>query len=138
MVWLSKREIAVYLLLEKAFRNRTFNIGEALDILSIINPNKRMSLKIIKRLKAKGFLKAVDTFNYRVVDLETAFTNYLLEYIASRIVRIMKSRGIELKSYVKKQNGEVHIVLKVDRCDEEIVKVLKRISEVLEMFEILC
>ncbi|MCI4436247.1 MAG: hypothetical protein JHC33_05480 [Ignisphaera sp.] len=105
MVWLSKREIAYYIILKKTFGNNPFNLGEALDVLAFFG-SKRVARKVIKNLIKKGFLKKIDAFDYRIEDLENALNNILFEYIRQRAYKTMKSRGFKV---AQNEKGEILI-----------------------------
>ena len=113
MVWLSKREIASLLLLSIFFKNK-FNLGEALDVLKVMN-SKRIARKILKRLVAKGFLKQLNAVEYEIEPLEQAFLKYLRGYIIQRIVKTLKSYGIDVELLRHGLND----VLEIDCADSE-------------------
>lgn len=91
---LNKRLLSTYFILYFSFRHRTFNIGEALDILTIFS-SKKVAINDIKRLWKMGFLEKVDKYLFKTLKPEEAFTKYLLKYMASRISKRMRSMGIE-------------------------------------------
>jgi hypothetical protein len=105
MVWLSKREIAYYIILKKTFGNNPFNLGEALDVLTFFG-SKRVARKVIKNLIKKGFLKKIGMIDYRIEDLENALNKLLFEYIRQRAYKTMKSRGFKV---ARNENGEILI-----------------------------
>jgi len=97
MPWLSKRELAAYILLRKVFGDNVFNLGEALDVLKPL-ANKKLAIKLIKRLRSKGFLERIDVFNYRARSIEEALAAYLARYVAHRVARNLRSWGVEAKA----------------------------------------
>jgi hypothetical protein len=95
MVWITKREIAYYLILKQVFQNRIFNLGEALDILTLFG-SKRTTRKIIKILVSRGLLERVDVYQYKVKDLESSLLLNLRAYLAQRIYKRLKSLGFDV------------------------------------------
>ena len=128
MVWLSKREVAYLILLRKVFNDNPFNIGEALDVLKIFG-SKRIARKVIKKLTAKGFLERIDLMSYRIRDLEEAFLGLLIEYLAQRMFRNLKSRGIDAHIRVDKSLLKVF----VEVCESEVIEVLEKLRDIIEV-----
>ncbi|MCC6045442.1 MAG: hypothetical protein LM572_01505 [Ignisphaera sp.] len=112
MVWVSKREIAYYIILKEEFGDRVFNLGEAMDVLAFIG-SRKVVRKVIKNLVKKGLLMRVDYLNYRVEDVGEAFRKMLYEYIRQRIFRTMKSRGCD--ATIDKETGDIVIM-----CEEGV------------------
>jgi len=126
MVWLSKREIAYYIILKKTFGNNPFNLGEALDVLTFFG-SKRVARKVIKNLIKKGFLKKIDVLNYRIEDLENALNNILFEYIRQRAYRNMKSRGFKV---TRNEKGEI-LIYCLNEVKLRVLEVLKEYNIIL-------
>jgi len=120
LVWLSKRELAYYIVLKRIFGYNQFNLGEALDILKYLG-SKRIARKIIKRLAKRGFLQKINEFNYRVMDLEPVLTNILSRYIFNRIYKNMKSWNIPIEIIEKELRIIVH-----DNCMDRNLEMLGR------------
>ncbi len=131
MVWISKREIAYYIILRKAFNNRTFNLGEALDILSLFG-SKNIGRKTIKKLVKKGFIEKVDELNYNVVEIEKAFEKLLNQYMMQRLFKNLKSKGYNVKIDVK--NNSI-VLTTCDQTLEKVIKILNFISLSVECRE---
>ncbi|MEM1542294.1 MAG: hypothetical protein QW101_04900 [Ignisphaera sp.] len=96
MVWITKREVAYYVVISQVFRDRPFNIGEALDILTILG-SKSVARKIIKKLISRGLLEKIDSATYRVKNFEDFLARTLKEYIVERIARTLKSSGFNIE-----------------------------------------
>ncbi len=122
MPWLSKRELAYYLILRSAFGYEPFNYGNAMDILKLLGP-KKVARKVIKRLLARGFLERVDRVVYRVKPLDEALENLLANYVASRLRKYLKSHGIEVS--VKVIDGKL---IEVEGCSDDIERILNSIK----------
>ncbi len=118
MPWLSKRELAYYLLLRSAFGYNAFNYGEAMDLLRLFGP-RRVARKVLKRLVSRGFLEKVGTLEYRVKPLEDALEQLLVNYIANRLAKYMKSKGVELDVSVVGRD----IVVK--GCSDELKSIIE-------------
>ncbi|MEM0026375.1 MAG: hypothetical protein QXT53_00370 [Ignisphaera sp.] len=116
MVWISKREIAYYIILRKAFGNKPFNLGEALDILSLFG-SKNVGRKTLKKLVKKGFLEKTGVIDYNIVELEKAFEKLLQNYMMQRLYRNLKSRGYSVVIDLKNSS----IVIECDQVIENIV-----------------
>jgi len=115
LVWLSKRELAYYLLLLNRFRSEPFNLGEALDLLTLLG-SKRIAIKIIKRLTKRGFLKRENHYTYRVVEPSESLTNLLIEYIAQRLARYMKSSGVSVITSVDRTTRTILVEAPPELC----------------------
>jgi len=124
LVWLSKREIAYYLILKKRFNGNIFNIGEALDVL-IFFGSKNIAKKIIKRLKSKGFLESVGIASYRIRDEEEVLVKLLSNYISERLYRNLKLRGYGVS--LNKLEG--YNVIEVNKCDSNVFTMLDVVRE---------
>jgi len=115
LVWLSKRELAYYLLLLSKFRERAFNLGEALDMLTLLGP-KRVAIKVIKRLTKRGFLRREGSYVYSVAPPEESLTNLLIEYIAQRISRYLRSYGLDIRAHVDKASRTIVVEAPPELC----------------------
>jgi ribosomal protein S8 len=124
MVWISKREIAYYIILKEEFRDRIFNLGEAIDVLVFFG-SKKVAKKVIKNLVKKGFIKKVDDLNYKVEELEGTLKKLLYEYIRQRFYKALKSRGYSVA--VNKDGGNV-IVICEDGVELELPVLLSRLG----------
>lgn len=120
MVWLSKREVAYYLILKKKFGGREFNIGEAINLLSLFG-SRRIARKIIKRLRLKGFLESVEITTYRIASIDEVLVKLLSSYILQRLYRNLKSRGY---SIVLSRVGQ-YSTLEVRNCNGDILAQLE-------------
>ncbi|AWR97813.1 hypothetical protein DFR86_09825 [Acidianus sulfidivorans JP7] len=69
MRWLKKREVVIYFLLHKKFGSNTFNLGEALDVLSPYF-SKKVSISSIKYLTKLGLIYKLDPLTYRLLNFE--------------------------------------------------------------------
>ncbi len=128
MVWLSKREVAYLLLLRKAFAKK-FNLVEALDLLELFG-SRRVARKVLKRLAAKGFLQRLGSVEYGIDDLENALWKLLLDYLAQRLQRNLRSRGLDVVVYRDRESDR----LVVEGCiDAEFTEVLKRLGDLIEL-----
>lgn len=109
MAWLTKREIAYYLVLRYIFRDHVFNLGEAFDVLMLLGP-KSTARKILKRLVSRGLVEKADDLNYMFSDtLEKCLLNNLRSYIVQRIYRRLKSSGIN--TAIVTENGKEKIIV---------------------------
>ncbi|NPA96078.1 MAG: hypothetical protein GXO32_00570 [Crenarchaeota archaeon] len=122
MPWISKREIAYYLVLKSAFGYSPFNIGSAMDILRLLGP-RRVARKVLKRLLARGMIERLNSVTYRLRPLDEALENLLANYIASRLQKYLKSCGIEVATRVANSK-----TIEVVGCSEEMKKLLNSIS----------
>jgi len=123
MPWLSKREIAYYLLLRSAFDYREFNYGEALDLLKFFGP-RRLVRKMLRRMCSRGFAERVKPLVYRLKPLDEALEANLLEYVAKRLERYLRSRHVEIEVYVDRESRSIV----VRGCTEDFAEVLSRIE----------
>ncbi len=124
MVWLSKREIAYYLILKKKFNGNAFNLGEALDILSLFG-SRNVARKIIKRLKSKGFLEGIGVTTYRIKDGEEVLIKLLSSYIAQRLYKNLKSKGYNVAVSTLGQ----YSALEIRNCSNNILTELDIFKE---------
>ncbi|MEL9939781.1 MAG: hypothetical protein QW632_00650 [Ignisphaera sp.] len=120
MVWISKREIAYYIILRKVFNNKSFNLGEALDVLSLFG-SKNIGRKTLKKLVKKGFLEKTGALDYNIVELEKAFEKLLLGYMIQRLYRNLKSRGY--KVVIDLKNSSVIV-----ECDQRLENIIANLS----------
>ncbi|ADM27062.1 hypothetical protein Igag_0213 [Ignisphaera aggregans DSM 17230] len=120
MVWLSKRELAYYIVLKRVFGYNQFNLGEALDILKYLG-SKRIARKIIRRLAKRGFIQKINEVNYRVMELEPALINILSRYIFNRMYKSMRSQNTPIKIIEKELRIIVH-----GNCMDRNLEVLGR------------
>ena len=97
---LNKRLLSTYLILYSIFKEKEFNIGEALDVLKLFS-SRKIAIKDLKRLWKMGFLNRINNYSFKVVKPEKAFAKHLIEYISSRISRRIRSANIK---------GEVQLV----------------------------
>jgi len=128
MVWITKREIAYYLILKQIFRDRVFNLGEAMDILTLFG-SKHTVRKIMKILVSRGFLEKVSIHQYRVKDLESALLLNLKPYLVQRMYKRLKSLG--LKVSLDKYNGCENIILY--ECDNRLRSVVDVLNKLIEV-----
>jgi hypothetical protein len=122
VVWLSKREVAYYLILKSKFDRNIFNLGEALDVLSLFG-SKTIARKVIKRLRSKGFLECSGVIYYRIKSEEEALSNMLSNYIAQRLYRNLKSRGYSISLNITNQRN----ILKIYNCSDNILSILNTV-----------
>ena len=116
MVWISKREIAYYIILRKVFNNKSFNLGEALDVLSLFG-SKNIGRKTLRKLVKKGFLEKTGVLDYNIVELEKAFEKLLLNYMIQRLYRNLKSRGYKVTIDLKNSS----VIVECDQRLENLV-----------------
>ncbi|MEM1525660.1 MAG: hypothetical protein QW775_04510 [Ignisphaera sp.] len=128
MVWITKREIAYYLILKHVFNNSIFNLGEALDILSLFG-SKRTAKKIIRLLVSRGLIEKVDTLSYRVNELEPALFQNLKAYIVQRIHRRLKSVGLS-SSIILKDHRET---LAIRNCSNTLVSTFELLRGIIDI-----
>ncbi|MCX8167806.1 MAG: hypothetical protein N3D82_02085 [Ignisphaera sp.] len=123
MVWLSKRELAYYLILKKRFDKKVFNINEAVGVLSLFG-SKSTARKVIKRLKSKGFLEGVGVMTYRIGDGDEVLIKLLSSYIVQRLYRNLKSRGYAVNISKPGQ----YSTLEIQNCGDNILTELDMIK----------
>lgn len=112
MVWLSKREVAAYLMLLETFgENTEVNIGDASDVLSLMM-SRRIARKVIRKLIKKSFLLRKDSVTFIIRPIDEAFRDYLIHYIASRIRRNLRHLNVE--SEVSVSNSKIIVKLRGD------------------------
>ncbi len=126
MVWLSKRELAYYIVLKRVFGYNQFNLGEAIDILKYLG-SKRVARKIIKRLAKKGFIQRVNEANYRVVELESAFANIISSYIFNRIIKSLKSSN----NFIEAIEKESKITIYGNCMDRNLEMLNKSLNDII-------
>lgn len=120
MVWLSKRELAYYIILKKVFGYNQFNLGEAIDILKYLG-SKKIARKIIRRLAKRGFLQKINEISYKVMELEPVLINILSSYIFNRMYKNMKSSNILIEVIEKESKIVVH-----GNCMDKNLEILSR------------
>jgi hypothetical protein len=91
MRWFKKREIVIYYLLYKKFKDRQFNLGEALDILSPYF-SKKVSLNVIRYLTNVGVLIKVGDMNYKVLPFEEYLGEISFQYLRRRAILRRKTQ----------------------------------------------
>lgn len=128
MVWMTKREIAYYLVLRHVFGDKIFNLGEALDVLQPLG-SKRTARKIIKRLVSRGLLEKAGELTYRVKDLEPALLRNLRSYLVQRIHRRLKSLGFNTVIVV---DSGVEKIL-IEGCNNVLKVVVEELKRVIEI-----
>ncbi|MEM1646394.1 MAG: hypothetical protein QXL96_11165 [Ignisphaera sp.] len=128
MVWITKREIAYYFILKHVFNNRIFNIGEALDILTLFG-SKRTARKIMKLLISRGLIEKVGSLNYRVRELEPILFKSLKAYIVQRMHRRLKSAGLSTSIILRDQ----HEILVVHNCRDNLSSIFELIKGIIEI-----
>ncbi|RLG87392.1 MAG: hypothetical protein DRO39_00590 [Thermoprotei archaeon] len=113
MVWLSKREAAAYLVLKTLLgEGAEVNLGDAIALLRVMMP-KRVARKILKRLSKKGFVE-LSGVRLRILPLEDALRNLLLEYMAERIRRNLRSNHIEARVAI--DGGFIRVLMPEEYC----------------------
>ncbi len=121
MPWLSKREIAYYLILRSVFDYSEFNYGEALDLLKLFGP-RRLVRKMLKRMASRGFVERVKPLVYRLKPLDEALEVTLLEYIAKRLEKYLRSKHLDVEVTIDRESKTIA----VRGCGEELSKILTR------------
>lgn len=124
MVWLSKREVAYYIVLKACFDSGAFNVGDALDLLKFLG-SKRVGLKIVRRLASKGFLARGAGLLYHVNPLEEALTKLLRQYVTQRLYKNLRSLGFKVRL-----RGDTLVV------DGECNETLRKLVEALKKLDI--
>ena len=89
--WPRRRELLSYYLLLRAFGEREFNLGEAVEVLEPVIGSRRVASRLVKRLVKQGFLVRVRPLVYRARPLEELLDEALAVYVAKRLRR----RGFE-------------------------------------------
>ncbi|RLG77945.1 MAG: hypothetical protein DRO12_00700 [Thermoprotei archaeon] len=113
MVWLSKRELATYVVLREVLGEKNIvNIGEALEVLQIMMPRK-IARKVMKRLHKKGFL-SIENVQVRINPLDDAIKRLLNNYIAERIRRNLRAQGIE--ALIEVRGDHIRVALSGEEC----------------------
>jgi len=129
MVWLSKRELAYYLILRSAFGEKPFNIGDALTLLELFG-SRRTARNVLKRLKSRRIIIKVAEYTYVVRGLEEALQDLLRDYIANRLVKTLKSRHIPIDEIIRTNEK---IIIKVCGTHDDIRK-LQSLQPMLTTF----
>jgi len=130
MVWISKRELAYYIILRSAFGEKPFNIGDALTLLELFG-SRRTARNVLKRLKSRRIIVKVAEYTYVARDLEEAFQDLLRDYIASRLVKTLKSRHIPVDEVLR---ANEKIIIKLCGVHDDIRK-LQSLQSLLAIFE---
>lgn len=84
MRWLKKREIVIYYLLYRKFKQEKFNIGLAFDVLSPYFSKKviKNSIKYMSRL---GLIIKINETEYRLLPFEEYLSTISYQYIRRRL-----------------------------------------------------
>ena len=85
-MWLDKRDVSAYFLLEERFKGRRFNVGEAIEVLAPYF-GRKVSISLIKRLSRVGLLTKVSTNEYVLNDLMEWLEERSHEYLVGRLRR---------------------------------------------------
>ena len=84
MRWLKKREIVIYYLIQRKFKDNKFNIGEVFDLLS-----PYFSKKVIKSsfsyLVKIGLIIKLNKMEYRAISFDEYFNEISLKYLKRRL-----------------------------------------------------
>ncbi len=99
--WPKRREFLAYYTLLRAFGDREFNLGEAIDVLKPYMGG-RVAERLVKRLVKQGFLERVKPLVYRARPLEEILDEATAVYFAGRLRR----RGFEAYA----ENGRIIVV----------------------------
>jgi len=122
--WPKRREFLSYYVLYRAFGDKVFNLGEAVDLLAPLLGSKRVATRLVKRLVKQGFLERVAPLSYRARPLEQLLEQAMLEYFASRLRRrglnahVQDDHIIVLCPTGEKLLGK-HPLIEVRECKEE-------------------
>ncbi|WP_184650928.1 MULTISPECIES: hypothetical protein [Sulfurisphaera] len=84
MRWLKKREIVIYYLLYRKFRNDKFNIGLALDTLSPYF-SKKVIKNTLKYMVKLGLIVKVNELEYRLISFDEYLSIVSYEYLKRRL-----------------------------------------------------
>ena len=91
MRWLKKREIVIYYLIRRKFKDDKFNIGEVFDLLS-----PYFSKKVIKNtfsyLVKIGLIVKLDKMEYRAIPFEEYLNDISLKYLKRRLILRRKTQ----------------------------------------------
>lgn len=128
MVWITKREIAYYFILKYVFSNRVFNLGEALDILTLFG-SKRTARKIMKLLVSRGLIEKVGFLDYKVKELEPALFQNLKAYIVQRLYRRLKSAGLSASIILR----DGYEILVVHNCRDNLSLAFELLKGIVEV-----
>lgn len=122
--WPKRREFLSYYALYKTFRDREFNLGEAVDLLTPLLGSRRVATRLVKRLVKQGFLERVAPLLYRARPLEHLLEQAMLEYFASRLRRRgydtqVQDGHIVILCYTGEELPENHPLIKLESCEEK-------------------
>jgi len=91
MRWLKKREIVIYYLIRRKFKDNKFNIGEVFDLLS-----PYFSKKVIKNsfsyLVKIGLIVKLNKMEYRAIPFEEYLNVVSLKYLKRRLILRRRTR----------------------------------------------
>jgi len=122
--WPKRREFLSYYALYKTFKDREFNLGEAVDLLAPLLGSRRVATRLVKRLVKQGFLERVAPLQYRAKPLEQLLEQAMLEYFASRLRRRgfdaqIQDGHIVILCHTGGELPENHPLIKVESCEEK-------------------
>ncbi len=86
--WPRRRELLAYYLLYKAFRDKEFNLGDAVELLTPLLGSRNVATRLVKRLVKQGFLMRTAPLRYKVRGMEELFDEALAVYFAKRLRRM--------------------------------------------------
>ncbi len=99
--WPKRREFLTYYTLLRAFGDREFNLGEAVELLRPYMGG-RVAERLVRRLVKQGFLERIRPLVYRAKPLEELLDEAAAVYFAGRLRR----RGFEAYA----ENGRIIII----------------------------
>ncbi|WP_317894974.1 hypothetical protein [Pyrofollis japonicus] len=118
--WPKRREFLSYYMLYKYFGSKnSANLGEIIDVLTVLTGSRNLARRVARILVRQGFLKREKPFVYTVVDIDDLLSRALGYYIAGRFRR----RGIDAE-YDEKSNT---LIIDSDEC-EKVKNMLTRIG----------
>lgn len=122
--WPKRREFLSYYALYKVFKDKVFNLGEAVDLLTPLLGSKRVATRLVKRLVKQGFLERVAPLSYRAKPLEQLLEQATLEYFASRLRRrglnaYIQDNHIIVLCPASEKLPEKHPLIEIRECKEE-------------------
>jgi len=91
MRWIKKREVVIYFLLYKKFKDEVFNIGEAFDVLKPYF-SKKVIINTLRYFSKIGLASKVSEFNYRLNSFEEFLFLFTYDYIQLRNKRRRKGK----------------------------------------------
>ncbi len=103
--WPNKRLMLTYWLLWMAFKDREFNIGEAIDLLKPFI-STRAAVKSVKKLANLKWIERRGVLRYAVINPEKVYPVIALKYFHSRAkrrgtlehaVRVLKNLGLSIE-----------------------------------------